>query len=63
MTCGPAPGMSKWIRSPRGFSGNVSALMIACRSDPRPLSFVLVTTKGSPMYRALENSLVLPLDR
>ena len=43
MTCGPAPGILKVIVSGPGL---LFASAIACRREPEPLSFVLVTVKA-----------------
>ncbi len=50
MTCGPVPGMAKVIVSRPGCA---FAFVIACRSEPAPLSFVFVTTRlGAPPLSA-----------
>src|SRR5687768_17409117 len=63
IVCGPSPGISKAIVS--GVPVLAFAFRIACRSDPAPLSFVLVTrnvcgpTGAAVTARTAENSDVL----
>src|SRR5258708_4416640 len=54
IVCGPVPGRSNVIVDP----GLPLALRIACRSDPGPLSAVLVTVYGSPKPGAPGSTMV-----
>src|SRR5256885_15108251 len=53
--CTPLPGMLKEIASALDPFGCALALLIAWRSEPGPLSFVLVTMKVSADAEATEN--------
>src|SRR3954454_7285353 len=59
IVCTPEPGIANVMVSRPGLA---FAFVIACRSDPIPASFVLVTVKGLTMVTAFENVEVLAAD-